>query len=177
MMWCLLVQSKVTKQYPPWAQIKRYPPLKSPSASLWQGIQSLLPPPSLARVSKYAEAYILHLEAFRKALSFSQRLLGQHAHAYLHFSFYFLAGGLYEGQVAGPGSCGCPWTTLLSSPTALEWLPVLGWGFWTGTKSLPPQMLLSHQILCQVFWVMYHAPFCSSSRDTRDNRKSVEERF
>lgn len=27
--------------------------------------------------------------------------------------------------------------------------PSPGMGLWTGTKSLPPQMLLSHQILCQ----------------------------
>lgn len=76
----------------------------------------------------------------------------QCTYAALRFSSYLLVGGLYKGQVAGLGSCGCPWTTLLSSPTALEWLPVLGMGLWTGTKSLPPQMLLSGQILCQLLW-------------------------
>ena len=145
MKWFLLVESKVAcKQYHPWAQIKNIQHYILHLVLFDRVYSSPFPSNRSAPVSKYAEAYILHLEAFRKALSFSKRLLGQHAHAYLHFSFYFLAVGLYEGQVAGPGSCGCPWTTLLSSPTALEWLPVLGWGLWTGTKSLPPQMLLSH---------------------------------
>lgn len=126
----LLVQSKVPcKQCHPWAQITISYTKKSIWFSLTEYMVHRFPPPSSALVSKYAEAYILHLEAFRKALSFSKRLLGQHAHAYVHFSVYSLAGGLYEGQVAEPGSCGCPWTTLLSSPTALERLPVLGWGF------------------------------------------------
>lgn len=136
----------------------KYPWLKkSICFALIEHIVHCFPPPLSSLVSKYDEAYILHLEAFRKALSFNKRLLGQHAHAYLHFSFYFLAGGQYKGQVAGPGSCGCPWTTLLSSPTALEWLPVLGWGLWTSTKSLPPQMLLSHQILCQFLSDVSHS--------------------
>ena len=66
-----------------------------------------------------------------------------HKHADLPLLLYLLSIGLKRGQVSGPGLDTRPWTTLLSSPAALEGLPDPTMGLWTGTKSLPPQMLLS----------------------------------
>lgn len=59
----------------------QYYPRKEKSVSIIRLSLSLLS----VQVSKYAEAYFLHLEAFRKALSFSKTPCSR------LFHFYFLA--------------------------------------------------------------------------------------
>lgn len=120
--------------------------------------------------SQYTEAYILHLEAFRKALSFKRILLR------LFSSF---SPGRWAIQ--GPGSKA--WTRRLSVDDlalltyCFGAAPSPGMGLWTGTKSLPPQMLPSHQILCQfsewcitLLWIA--ARDWKSSNGTRDIREN-----
>lgn len=59
---------------------------------------------------------------------------------------------IFRHMLNGPGIRdwlnACPWTTLLSSPQALENLPVLWLHIWTCTKFGGPQMLPGGQILC-----------------------------
>lgn len=79
----------------------------------------------------------------------------------------FLLSGQHRGQVAASASCRCPWTTLHSSPSALERLPVLGWGFG------PAPSLYPHRC----YWATrYYVSFLSDvSCTSKQQPKTVEQ--
>lgn len=143
-----------------------YRSLKSPSAPLWW---SSWPSPSTRPhlyFPGFVEAYILHLEAFRKALSFNKRRPGEACSrsSALQFSTFWPLGRIIEPRY------GSGWLMRLSvddlAPPHLQpWSGSQSWdeAFWSGTKSPYPHRCYRATRFDVRFWEMNHAPLNTSA--------------